>query len=59
MITNQAVFAGEFNQDSRATTNQAVFAGEEDVHGADHAVAKDERETEANKRNILFVNWKV
>ena len=59
MATDQAVFACEFNQDSRVTTDQAVFACEEDVHGADHAIAKDERETQANKRNILFVNWKV
>ena len=45
--------------DLRMTTNQAVFACEEDVHGADHTIAKDERETQANERNILFVNWKV
>ena len=45
MTTNQAVFASESNHDSRMKTNQAVFASEEDVHGADHAIAKDERKT--------------
>ena len=33
---------------------QAVLAGEEYVHGADHAVAKDERKTQANEGDVLF-----
>ena len=56
MTTNQAVFASESNHDSRMKTNQAVFASEEDVHGADHAIAKDERKTQANEGDVLFVN---
>ena len=36
-------------------TDQAVFASEEYVHRADHAIAKDEGEAQADEGDILKV----
>ena len=43
------------NLESRRTTDQAVFASEEYVHRADHAIAKDEGEPQADEGDILKV----
>ena len=41
------------------TTDQAVFASEEYIHGAYHAIAKYEGESQADEGDILeMISWR-